>query len=166
MSKTVSSIAEEAKAEPVSKTKTTYTNWDTFVKAGFGVKSIKCMTLPGHPDDEACKTYLVPTAQSVINHVNAGHGGGFMFEIVEGGRVWPGWKEFAEAGLELQGLRDEVTDNQVNLSIRALKQALRPHQGKFRGAWQSFHNQFLFYVQFTPPPSAGDDAYDFDNPEQ
>lgn len=162
MNKPVSSAAE-AVAEPESKQKTTYTNWDTFVKAGLAVKSIKCECLRGHPADEACKTFLIPTAQNVINHVNAGHGGGFLFEVVEvsdGGRAWPGWKEFAKAGLEIQTLIDEVTDHPINLSVRAIKTVLRPHQGKFRGAWQSFHNKLLFVLQFAPPPDAGDDVYD------
>ena len=154
-----------AEPESTSKTsgmvKTTYTRWDTFDKAGLGVTRIVCDCLPGHPADEACKTALIPSAKNVIDHINAGHGGGFRFYITETGRPWSGWAELAAAGVEVQGIRDEVNDHQVPVSVRALRAALRPHQGKFRGAYQAFNGQLLFSLAFTPPPASDDDAYEY-----
>ena len=76
--------------------------------------------------------------------------------------AWLGWPD---AGVEIQGIRDEVNDHQVPVSVRALKAALRPHQGKFRGAYQAFHGQLLFHLAFTPPPASDDDAYDYSGTE-
>lgn len=158
MSKSTVSSAAVAVAEPESPSKTTYTKWDTFDKAGLAVKSIKCECLPGHPADESCKTYIVPTAANVVSHI--AHGGGFMFTLEATGRPWPGWKELAKAGVEIQFIRDHVTDRDINLSVRAIKQVLLPHQGKFRGAYQAFKNQFLINLQFTPPVGTSDDFDD------
>ena len=158
MPKSTVSSGAVALAEPENTTKTTYTKWDTFVKAGLAVKEIRCACLPGHPADESCKTAFVPTGANVISHM--AHGGGFMFTVDANGRPWPGWKELEKAGVEIQYLRDNVTDHDVNISVRAIKSVLAPHQGKFRGAYQSFKNQLLFNLQFTPPVGTSDD---FDN---
>lgn len=164
MSKTsVASATTSVVADPESTSKTTQTEWDTFDKAKYGVRGIVCQCLPGHPSDEACKTALVPSAQSVLNHLRAGHGGGFEF-IIRGSmpKPWPGWKDLAAAGAEIAWIRDEVTDRQVDVSKRALEDVLKPHTGKFRGAWQAFHNRLLFKI-YLPDPAAGasDDSDDY-----
>lgn len=166
MSKTTVSSAASAVAEPeISKAdRSGYTNWDAFEKANVAVKSIMCSPLPGRPADEACKTKLIPSAKNVIAHVNAGHGGGFVFTLAESRTPWPGWKEFKEAKLEIQSLRDEVNDHYIPLSIRGLRALFKPHQGKFRGAYQAFQNQILLNLAFTAPPASGDDYLD-DEPQ-
>lgn len=159
---TVSSSAE-AVAEPESKSKTkpsVYTRWDTFDKANYGVSRIVCECLPGRPADEACKTALIPTAASVIAHMQAEHGGGFMFTIRETKTPWKGWKELAAAGVEIHWIQDQVNDHKVDLSVRALKGLLKPHQGKFRGAWQAFNHLLRFNLSFSAPDSSGDDYFD------
>jgi hypothetical protein len=75
-------------------------------------------------------------------------------------KSWSGWAELAAAGVEIQFMRDNVTDQDVNISVRAIKQALLPHRGKFRGAYAAFKNQFLFNLQFTPPVGTSDDFDD------
>lgn len=157
MSKTVSSsVAEATQAEPESKTKT-YTKWDTFVKAGLYPTRMVCSVLRGHPDDEACKTALIPKAQNIINHIENGHGGGFMFTVRDDvGKKWDGWKELEKAGMELHGLMCEVCDKEFDLTVRNIKMHLRPHQGKFRGAWQAFNHQLKLWILPTPPLAADD----------
>lgn len=160
---TVSSSAETAVAEPESKSKPrtkTYTNWDIFDKANYGVSRIVCECLPGHPADEACKTALIPTASNVINHIKAEHGGGFMFTIREAKTPWKGWQELAAAGVEIQWIQDQVNDKSVDLSVRALRTVLKPHQGKFRGAWQAFNHTLKFNLAFHAPDSSGDEYFD------
>lgn len=160
MSKSPVSSAATAVAEPESKLKTTYTNWDTFNKAKLAVKKIVCVPLPGHPADEACKTAFVPTAANVLEHVKGGHGGGFRFVVEPSSTPWPGWNQLEKAGAELQSLRDDVTDHEVNVSVRAIHAVLRPHQGKFRGAYQAFKNNLILHIAFTAPPSVDDDNFD------
>lgn len=164
VSSAATAVAEPESTSKTPGTKAIYTKWDTFDKAGLGVSSIKCEVIPGHSADEACKTKLIPTAQNVIDHINAGHGGGFLFTVNNHGKLWPGWKQLAAAGVEIQFIRDEVNDHHIPLSVRSIKAAMLPHQGKFRGAWQSFKNQFLMNLAFNPPPAAGDDYTD-DEPQ-
>lgn len=146
--------------EPERKSKT-YTKWDIFDKAKLGVTQVKCWVLPGHSNDEACKTAFPPTAEGIIAHL--GHGGGFLITVHEAETPWDGWKKLAKAGVEIQFLRDEVTDHHMTLSVRELKARMKPHKGKFRGAYQAFKNQFLFSLDTTAPTAAGDD---YDDPEQ
>ncbi len=165
-SNTVSSEATGvALAEPESKSKTrpaTYTRWDILDKAGYGVSRIVCDCLPAHPADEACKTAIIPTAANVIAHIQAGHGGGFMFTIRESKTPWKGWAELAKAGVEIQWIQDQVNDHKMDLSVRALKGVLKPHQGKFRGAYQAFNHMLKFNLSFSAPDSSGDDYLDDD----
>lgn len=162
MTKKTESSGAAALAEPESKRKTKLTNWDTFVKAGLGVTRIVCSPLPGHPADEACKTNLIPTSAAVVNHITSQHGGGFIFTITDTGKIWPGWKELADAGVEIQWIRDEVTDHRAYVNGREIRNLLKPRQGKFRGAYQAFHGQFLFNLSFEPVRPEGDDNDDAD----
>lgn len=136
----------------------TYTKWGVFEKAKLTPVSVTCDVLPQHPADEACKTRMIPTAENMVDHINAGHGGGFSIRVKQtDGKPWQGWEGLAQAGLELHGLRCEVCDQQVFLSVRDITNHLRPHKGKFRGAYQNFKDTFLFVIQTTPPASREDD---------
>lgn len=168
----VSSATETVVAEPEmtkNQEKKTETPWDIFGKANYGVKEIVCQCLPGHPSDEACKTAIIPTAQHVLAHVRAGHGGGFEFTVREvlpqRGKPWKGWDELRDAGAEIAWIRDEVSDKQVDLSAKALKDVLKPHQGKFRGAWQAFNHHLLIniYLPSVNAPATGEYDDEFDN---
>lgn len=155
-------------AEPESKSKTDDKNldkrWNTLIESGLGVSQIICQTLPGHPGDEACKTKLVVSPDSIINHLP--HGGGFQLTIRDGGVTWAGWQKLKDAGVWIQWIRDEVTDHYIDINDRIIKNRLKPHNGKFRGAYQAFRNQFLFSLSKTKPEPGGDAVYNDNFDEQ
>lgn len=160
----VSSATESTVVAEPEKSKT-HTNWDIFVEAGFGVASIVCDCLPGHPSDEACKTAIRPTAQNVLDHVRAGHGGGFMFTVRDAGaKVWKGWKELEAAGAEIAWIQNQVNDEVVEQTARALKAAMKPQRPKFRGAYQAFNHMLLFniYLPSVNSPATSSDTDDDD----
>jgi len=163
-----SAAAAVAEPETPSKTRAAsqYTKWDIFDKAGLRPTIIRCDVLPGHPADESCKTNLIPGASAMLRHMDMEHGGGFLITVKEVApqtkksepSAWPGWSELRTAGAEIQFLRCEVCDALLNQSVRELRTHLKPHRGKFRGAYQAFKNMFLFNIQFTSPAAVGDDA--------
>jgi hypothetical protein len=158
MPKNTESSSVTTQAEPESKQKT---EWDTFVdNSGLGVSRIICETLPGHPGDEACKTKLPLKAENIIEHLKLGHGGGFRLTLRDGGETWPGWAKLRDAGIYLHFILDEVTNHEVDPDIRKIRNLLKPHTGKFRGAYQAFKNQFLFSLNTYRPgeePKFNDD---------
>lgn len=162
----VSSVATAASAMAEPETSKTHTNWDIFVEAGFGVSSVVCDCLPGHPADESCKTSIRPTAENILAHIRAGHGGGFMFTIRDAGaKIWKGWKELEKAGAEIVWIQNQVNDEIVEQSARALKAAMKPQRPKFRGAYQAYNHMLLFNIYLpsvnTPAESSDidDDGY-------
>lgn len=171
---TVSSAAEVAVAEPEStqKTKTgkkdielTGTPWDTFVKAGFGVKRLATEVLPGAPVEHSCKTTIIPSAANIVEHINAGHMDGFKFTIRENVTPWKGWTELAKAGVEIRWIRDEVTDQSIPITVQSLQAAMRPHAGKHRGAYQAYHNQLTLslYIPREQPNPVGENLDEDDD---
>lgn len=149
--------------------KKTYTNWAAFEKAKVVPNIVICDVIRMHPADEACKTRLIPNAQSMINHFNAGHGGGFQLRVKQSdGKPWPGWKALSDAGMEAVGLKCEVCDRQVEISTRDILNHLRPHQGKFRGAYQNFRDTLFLQIQDTPvnPPEDDDESFYSENTQQ
>lgn len=143
--------------------KKTYTNWAVFDKAKLVPTQLVCDVIRLHPADEACKTRLVPAAKNIIDHINAGHGGGFAVRVKQtDGKAWAGWKELADAGVELAGLQCEVCDGKVQLSVRDINNHLKPHKGKFRGAYQNFNSTFFMTLQFGIPTNSDEDEAEFE----
>ena len=138
----------------------THTDWNAFVKAKLIPTTIVCDVIYLHPADESCKTRLRLTADSLKTHYESGHGGGFQVKVKQGeGKSWPGWKELEEAGYEVVNLKCEVCDHRVQVSARDILNHLRPHQGKFRGAYQNYRDTFFLQIQNTPVQD-DDDSYE------
>lgn len=160
--KTSSTAVEEAPK------KKTFTNWSAFEKAKVIPTTIICDVIKQHPADESCKTRLPLSAEQMINHFNAAHGGGFQVRVKQSDqKPWPGWKALSEAGMEAVGLKCEVCDKQIEISTRDILNHLRPHQGKFRGAYQNFRDTFFLQIQNTPvnPPEDDDESFYSEYPE-
>jgi hypothetical protein len=142
--------------------KKTFTNWSAFEKAKVHPTRIVCDVIRMHPADESCKTRLPLFAGQMIDHFRKEHGGGFQVQVKQSdAKPWPGWKELADAGMEAVGLKCEVCDQQVQISPRDILNHLRPHQGKFRGAYQNFRDTFFLQIQSTPvnPPEDDDESF-------
>src|ERR1700734_1567878 len=131
--KTASAVAEETPKKKV------YTNWDAFNKSNLIPSTIVCDVIHGHPADESCKTRLALKGVSFLQHYRMGHGGGFQVILRSiPGKKWPGWAELETAGMEATTLRCEVCDREVQVSPRDILNHLRPHQGKWKNAFQTF----------------------------
>ena len=163
--KNASAVAEVPPATDVA-TRKTYTRWDAFEKARVVPTTIICDVIRLHPADEACKTRLALEAKNLISHaVELGHGGGFQVKVKQTeGKSWPGWSQLAEAGMEIVQLKCEVCDKQVQISPRDIANHLRPHQGKFRGAYQNYRDTFFLQIQNTPVVG-NDDEFNSDDSE-
>lgn len=151
---------------PVEDDLKTITNWEVFTKAKLIPKQIVCDTIQGHPSDEACHTKMPLRAANMLGHF-PNHGGGFRITFRQtDGRVWPGWKELSTAGMELVGLKCEVCDKEIDLSVRELANHLRPHQGKYRQAWSLFKDVFFLRIQSnaTKPVAVEDDDESYFEP--
>lgn len=156
--KTPPSLVDVETPTSPTPSKKIFTNWAAFDKAHLVPTVLICDVIKMHPADEACKTRLIPTAKAMVSHYESGHGGGFQIRVKQSdGKTWPGWKELSELGMEATGLRCEVCDRQVQISPRDLLNHLRPHQGKFRGAFQNYRDTFFLQIQNTPPDSLEDD---------
>ena len=150
-----------AVAEPeTEQKKELYTNWDAFNRAKLGVSSVLCAIIPGHDSMEACKTKIVPTGENVVKHI--AHGGGFEFTVFQADKPWPGWKDLALAGVELQSIIDLARGKYLDLSARALKATL-VQSGVLRSR-QGLKNKLFLHLGFEAPVSAGDD-YTNDEPQ-
>lgn len=150
---------------PLPEPRTTHTNWDAFVKAKIVPTTIICDVIKMHPADEACKTRMPLKAENMIRHTtDLEHGGGFQLKVKQSdGKPWPGWKELSDAGYEITNLRCEVCDHKVQVSTRDILNHLRPHQGKFRGAFQNYRDTFFIQIQNTPVEAYDNDSYSDDS---
>jgi hypothetical protein len=160
MSKATGAAVAEPEVEQVVPKKELYTNWDSFNKAKIGVSSILCSIIPGHDSMEACKTRIVPTAENVVKHIE--HGGGFEFTINQSDKPWPGWKELAKAGVEIQSVIDLARGKYIDLSARALKATL-VQSGILRSR-QGLKSKLFLHLGFEAPAAAGDE-YTNDEPQ-
>src|SRR5665213_3076231 len=143
---------------PAEAPKNSYTNWKAFENAKVVPVVMICDVIDRHPADESCKTRLVPTAENLMKHFSAEHGGGFQIKFKQtDGKPWPGWKQLDEAKFEVVDLRCEVCNRSVEISARDILNHIRPHQGKFRGAYQNFRDTFFLQIQNTPVNRPDDD---------
>lgn len=143
-------VPTETPVEDTPKKKT-YTNWSAFEKAKIVPTTIICDVIRGHEPSESCKSRLLLKSGSIVNHYHAGHGGGFQVKVKQtDGKPWPGWKELSDLGYEITSLQCVACDQQVEISARDILNHLRPHRGKFRGAYENYRDTFLMVVQDAP----------------
>ena len=132
--------------------------WQCFVGAKLVPETVICDVIHMHPADEACKTKLIPTAENMMKHYYAEHGGGFQVKFRQTtGPAWQGWSKLDEAKFAVVDLKCEACDKSLDLSSRDINNHLRPHQGKFRGAFQNNRNTFFLRIQDSKATRSEDD---------
>ncbi len=112
-------------------TPTVLTNWKAFEDAKLVPVLIRCDGyFPYHKHNEGCHTVLSPTADAMITHFNAGHGGGFYMQLrrSNGSKPWEGWKHLAEAGMEIVDFRCAVCNTEIVLDPRYILPHMVPHR--------------------------------------
>jgi len=119
----------------------TITNWKALYDAGLKPTYIQCDGyLPMHPYNEGCHSAMHLDPYQLMDHVDKGHGGGFLLSFklnyrtggseVNVGKPWEGWKKFEEAGAELRDFRCDICNEEVKLTARSILRHIKPHTGK------------------------------------
>lgn len=111
----------------------THTKWQALEDAKLVPTTITCSGYrPYHRVDLSCHTRLRLDAENVKSHIDAGHGGGFLFKLRKGDKPWIGWKKFSDLNLEAMDFRCEICDAQVPFQALHILKHMRPHSGKSR----------------------------------
>lgn len=140
-----------------NKPKTTFTNWAAFVKAGLVPKEIVCNAYkPTHMVDMSCHSRLLLNAPSMIKHVEAEHGGGFLVTLQKSETEWPGWKEFSQSGMELQELRCNHCGHELPVSPQQIIRHMKSHGGENRRLKEN--DTFRMTISTERPLTADDEA--------
>lgn len=148
-------MPETSEKKDVKQGKTGWTNWMVFAKAGLVPKEVICQAYkPMQMADMSCHTRLPLSISTINEHIKAEHGSGFLFRLRKGDAEWPGWKQFAESGLELHDLRCDVCDAEIPLSVPRILTHLRPHAGKTRRVKDG--GDYLLTINPEKPVSAED----------
>jgi hypothetical protein len=139
----------------------TVTRWEAFEQARLFPEEITCIGYqPVHRADNSCHTRL-RSADQIIDHVNAEHGGGFSMKFRQtDGENWSGWRKLAEAGIEIQDFRCELCDRQVPLNAQQLVRHLKIHPSKIKNLYAFVQRTFDMTLATTQPLAQGDDAFD------
>ena len=114
--------------------KRTHTNWDVFVKAKVNPTTIVCNTYPQyHAFVDGCHTNLRLDANTMKAHLDGEHGGGFEVQLAMADeKVWGGWKELGELGVELVDLHCGVCAAQLALNVQNIHKHMKAHQNQNR----------------------------------
>ncbi len=133
-----------AAPEAPSPKRKTYTRWDAFEAINLVPTEIRCEGyLPFHPLNLGCHTRLPLHAQSLIDHLNSGHGGGFEMQVRVGDSPWSGWKDLQDAGVELEDFRCGECMNPVRVNPADIQAHMRPH---LVGKRMKSSNKFLLTI--------------------
>lgn len=121
----------------VSKTPTTFTNWNALTIAGLRPTMIECQAYrPALRGDNSCHTRLLPKGESFSNHIAHEHGGGFRLSLRRSdGKASPLWAEIAELGLEAHDFRCAACGAEVRFHPTSIMQHMKPHQGMTKQAY-------------------------------
>lgn len=114
--------------------KNSKTNWSVFKEAGLVPTEIVCEGYyPVHRFNNGCHTKLGLTAEAMIAHLDADHGGGFQITLKRSdGKMWDGWDKLSEAGIEVTDFRCDVCDEVLRLNPTIILRHFAPHTGKSR----------------------------------
>lgn len=120
--------AQPAGAPSSEPKRKTYTRWDAFDAINLVPTEIRCDGYrPFHNVDLSCHTALPLQAQSMIDHYLSEHGGGFTMKVRVGDSPWPGWKELADKGVELEDFRCGECLNAVRVNPADIQAHMKPH---------------------------------------
>lgn len=131
--------APQPPSAPLAPHQKTLTNWKNFAEAGLAPSRLKCESYLGsHPAELSCHTALVVSKDTILNHMDPEHGGGWFkmrFRSVEDGSpALKIWQDLDEAGVEIQHLYcphcRETLDARV--APQEVVNHLRPHAGANR----------------------------------
>ena len=137
----------------------TLTRWDAFEKAQLVPVSIVCDGAPNfHRVNLGCHSKLLMKVDSLLTHLDADHGGGFVFEFRKtDGKPWAGWAELRSKGVELVSFTCDVCDKDVPLHPQQIANHMRPHSGKMKRA--QITNKFNVTIATEKPITSEDEAY-------
>jgi hypothetical protein len=152
----VEKVVENEASVPAVAQRKTYTNWGAFAKAGLVPTEIMCNGYrPFHGVDISCHTRLRLDPAVMGEHVRADHGGGFSMTLRRGDRVWAGWKQFEDLGLEAVDLRCGVCGEELPFHPQHLLKHLRAHPNQNRRIVEG--GQYLITLSFERPMESGDE---------
>jgi|WetSurMetagenome_2_1015567.scaffolds.fasta_scaffold291146_2 hypothetical protein len=145
-------------AAPTGETKIeSFTNWKAFKEAGLRPTNITCNGYkPVHLVNEGCHTNLILEAQTLKNHLDGQHGGGFYLQLEQHSKVWPGWEQFAALGVELHDFRCDVCDAELKISPQSIVKHLRNHMNKNRRMEKG--GRFVMTIGYGKPESTDEDT--------
>lgn len=157
----------------MAKETTPLTIWSAFEKAGLFPIEVTCDGyLPVHTRNNGCHTRLavrkrdeagnpVDTAEGMINHVRQQHGSreygtGFLlkFKRTEN-KTWAGWRQLAEAKMEITDCRCDHCGSTVEVKPADLLWHLKPHGGKVKKS--TIKNLFWISIREDSPVVLVDD---------
>lgn len=134
MAKNITTTPEGVEVDTIEVNKT-MTNWQAFADAGLVPTQIRCDGyFPAHPHNQGCHSLLQLTAEAMINHFKNDHGGGYVikFRRTDGRNPWPGWKQLADAKMEIVDFRCAVCNTEIQLDPRFILQHMAPHKNSNR----------------------------------
>ena len=138
----------------------TFTNWGAFKKASLTPVQILCTEYqPFHTSVTGCHSRLLLTAEAMLQHITADHGGGFQLTLVQAAKPWDGWDKLEAAGLEAADFRCDVCDAVLRLTPSNILKHMRTHISKFRRAQEGG----VFNLTLSTLPSVADANEEFDN---
>lgn len=168
-------------AEDAPEVRESLTDWPQFVKARLVPREIICQEYsPVHPSTVGCHTRLLtkrakpgapinpktkrPTltgsAESILDHVKAGHGGGFVMKFKkgeQGSEPWAGWAELRSSGIEVSDLRCAwCRKPEDRVHAGSMLEHFKPHKGNGRGLRASDE----FFITFSFAKSETEDEED------
>lgn len=113
------------------KTSPTLTRWTNFGRAKVRPKRVTVMGYkPRHMRDLGSHTTIQPTAKSIIGNIS--QGGGFEMEFGYTDKVWMGWQELADAGVEIVDFRSANNAHEVPIEPVDIQDHMKPHLNQNR----------------------------------
>lgn len=116
-------MAKEAVAQSKCLTK-----WKVFEDVQFYPTQIWCQWFKESPNitDESCHTRIPAKIANILNHAST-HGGDFIITFARSSKVWPGWKELAEKGIECQVLACDSCGARLPINANHILEHFRVH---------------------------------------
>lgn len=162
----VADTPKVALSPPVAPLPRPVSNWEAFTQARLIPAEIVCSAYQeAHSSDNSCHTRLLLQTQTMLQHYEAGHGGGFevrLVPLIHGkSHNWAGWQAFIDSGLEVMDLTCGVCNQHLPLVAQQLLIHMRPHRDGNRrvhrgGAFKFTIGHQIPITDIEDAPDAGD----------
>lgn len=130
-----------------------FTDWDVFNRAGLKLQRVTCQSYyPYHAYDRSCHTRMVIDPVIMKDHLDRDHGGGFEVILTATEKEWPGWKKFAELGIELLDFQCGVCQESIRLTPQTILRHMKPHTNANRRVETG--GRFLMTIGYEAPIDA------------